>query len=99
MRSAKLIPAAFTRMRTSPGPASGSGASRTSRTSGGPALLIQIWRMARSVPERAHGGAGSGAPRRALTASEIRREEAIGALGCAIEQALDRSRPVEVVED
>src|SRR3954468_203036 len=49
-RSAKLMPAAFTRTRTCPSPASGSGASRTCSTSGAPALLIQICRIGRYYP-------------------------------------------------
>src|SRR6516165_10659081 len=43
--SAKLTPLASTRIRTSPALGSGSGASFTSRTSGGPILVIQICRM------------------------------------------------------
>src|SRR5438270_14084745 len=42
MVSAKLTPAARTRMRSSPALGVGSAASRTSRTSGPPFLLIQI---------------------------------------------------------
>src|SRR5512143_3216542 len=43
--SAKLMPAASTRMRTSSPPGSGSGASRTWRTSGAPLRVIQTCRM------------------------------------------------------
>src|SRR5437879_4875870 len=45
MRSAKLMPAALTRMRSCPGPALGSGDSRTCSTSGGPAFVITTWRI------------------------------------------------------
>src|SRR5262245_12141252 len=41
MMSAKLMPQARARMRTSPGFGIGSGASRTSSTSGGPTRVIQ----------------------------------------------------------
>src|SRR5437870_4766401 len=63
MTSAKFTPAARTRMRTSPDFGSGSGASRTSRTSGPPFRVIQIWRMRRMLRCRAMrvlvtGGAG-----------------------------------------
>src|ERR1700730_16655538 len=44
--SAKLTPIASTRMRTSPGLGSGSGACLTARTSGGPNFVIQICRIA-----------------------------------------------------
>src|SRR6516225_2905042 len=52
--SAKLIPLASTRIRTSPAFGSGSGASLTCNTSGGPAFVIQICRMA----ERSHRAQG-----------------------------------------
>src|SRR5215471_5915900 len=50
MMSAKLTPLAATRIRTSPALGSGSGASLISRTSGGPARVIHICRMASSLP-------------------------------------------------
>src|SRR6266478_5177186 len=45
MMSAKLTPLVSTRIRTSPALGSGSGASLTLRTSGGPARVIHICRM------------------------------------------------------
>src|SRR5208283_5664166 len=48
MMSAKFTPAANTRMRTAPLDGSGSGASRSSRTSGPPVLVMKTWRMSLS---------------------------------------------------
>src|SRR2546425_7955319 len=62
MTSAKLTPAARTRMRIWPGPGTGSGPSRTSSTSGGPVRVIQTDRMRRR--------AGSSSQRRALSTRE-----------------------------
>src|SRR6266850_6118459 len=45
MRSAKLMPAALTRTRTSPRAATGSGDSRTWSTSGGPAFVMNTCRI------------------------------------------------------
>src|SRR5581483_1484891 len=49
--SAKLTPAAATRIRTSPGPGSGPGASRTSSTEGSPILGIQTCFTGSSSPD------------------------------------------------
>jgi hypothetical protein len=53
MTSAKLRPAARTLIRSCPGPGSGSGVVRTSRTSGPPWREIQTERMPSSIPPEA----------------------------------------------
>ncbi len=74
MRSAKLIPAALTAIRTSPAPTGGSGRSSTCRTSGAPCLVITTARISITLP----GGelAATGARARAPAAGGDRRRAA-----------------------
>src|SRR5580700_6092660 len=84
--SAKLIPLASTRMRTSPAFGSGSGASLSCNTSGGPALVIQICRMAeRSIARK-------GAPSQ-CQAEGIIQEEAASRRALAFEPRACRPWP------
>src|SRR5438093_2905587 len=50
MTSAKLMPLASTRIRTSLGPGLGSSAARTASVSGGPTFVIHTWRMGTYLP-------------------------------------------------
>ena len=110
IRSAKLIPAALTRMRTCPAPASGSGDSRTCRTSGGPAFVITTCRIsggmihaiAHTVSDSPHqtlsldgtSAMPPGAVRR-FRLTVVEGPKAGDELGVVVGSLLDRLAPVE----